>query len=210
MSAQAGGAPPVRSILSSIEELTSALQSQLGIDRERAMKIARANLDERGFKIARPSDPPEPPSVTAVRESRLEELEENDIRKLWLTLGGKVWATSTKRRARIAVGISDLILTFRAWGLAILWETKSEARVQQALASRDEAKRHARGRTPEQVDFGDDMIAGGVAYGTGTFVDFWWFLVERTDAERRRQLEQAADKASLQVPTTARAERVSP
>jgi hypothetical protein len=123
------------------------------------------------------------------RIARLEKIEQNDIRKLWITMGGRVWCTSAVTPAKITPGYADLLLTWRAMGLAIDWETKATV-----------------GRIPpEQQDFlGDRRAAGGFA-GAGTFADFVGF-VRAIDSWRQPvwserelvpQLEAALDRAGL-------------
>lgn len=108
------------------------------------------------------------PTEQAARLNRLEKFEQRDIKKLWLTLGGRVWETSQTRAAKVTPGIPDLYLTHAAWKCAMWFESKSL----------EEMKTRNSGRSPEQMDFAADAIAAGVCYGYGTYADFVCALLD--------------------------------
>ena len=143
--------------------------------------------------------PPMPVDQVAQHESRLEHIEQNDIRKLVIALGGKVWSTSSVKKAKIAVGFPDLWLVVPALRLACWWETKSKTGT-----LRD-----------EQDKFLRPAHDAGALVGAGTFADFHRFLHEclqvgcRDAIGDRRRIAEAMDLAGLTVdPTVSARERL--
>jgi hypothetical protein len=166
------------------EEMISALLAQ-GVPHSKA--VAQVSRMPGGEIVLKPS-------VLADREARLENLEQQDIVKAWRTLVGRVWSTSSVRKAKITPGFPDLLLTYRPWGVAIWWETKTA----EATASKDG------GRSPEQLDFAGDIVAAGHAYGFGTFADFVQWMDEfLTEPARRAAFADALDRAGLTLQHTA-------
>jgi hypothetical protein len=129
------------------DEIVQGLVAQ-GVPLEKAQKIAGANIPAPA-RAAKPSE-------LDAQEQRLEKAEQDDITKVWLTFGGRVWNTSAVTRSKITPGFPDLYLTHGQWKLALWYETKS-----------------ATGRrSPEQEDFAAEAIAAGHPYGFGTFRDW--------------------------------------
>ena len=168
-----------------VEELAERIARQTGVTMDRARVIARANVAP---SSGQSSAPQLAPSVLAEQDGRAEKAQQNDIRKLWLTLGGKVWDTSAVTRAKITPGIADLYLTLPRWSFAMWWESKSA----EAVTRKDG------GRSESQLEFAEHTQMAGVAYGSGTFRDFvQWLLEHASDLEWRDEIFAAIEKAGL-------------
>jgi len=168
-----------------LEALAERIAKQTGVTMDRARVVARANMAP---SLIAACTPMVAPSVVAEQDGRAEKAQQDDIRKLWLTLGGKVWNTSSVTRAKITPGIADLYLTLPRWEFAMWWETKSA----------DAVRKKDRGRSPEQMDFAAHTETAGVPYGAGTFRDFvHWLLEHLSEFERREELFEAIEKAGL-------------
>jgi hypothetical protein len=170
-----------------VEELAGRIMQQTGVTMERARLIAAANLTPQG-RDAVTSTPDVAPSILAEQDGRAEKCQQNDIRKLWITLGGKVWDTSAVTRSKITPGIPDLYLTLPRWAFAIWWESKSA----EAVTRRDQ------GRSPAQMEFTEHVTQCGAPYGSGTFRDFVRVLFDHPDVLSMPSVIIAAiDKAGL-------------
>lgn len=169
-----------------LQEMAARIVAQTGVTHEKALAVARTNL---GRPVTGPAPSLSvPPSVLAAQDGRAEEEQQNDIIKLWVTLGGKVWNTSSKRRAKITPGWSDLMLTLPRWHFLLFWETKSA----------DTVKRKHGGRSADQLEFAEHVQAGQAHYATGTFRDFVsWLITHVKPTERLYEIEAAIEKAGL-------------
>lgn len=173
-----------------LEALAERIARQTGMPIDRARLVARQNLPA-AVTLGAPA-PDVQPSVLAAQDGRAEKAQQDDIRKLWITLGGKVWNTSAVTRAKITPGIADLYLTLPRWHFAMWWESKSAEAV----------RRVNHGRSPEQMDFAAHTEAAGVAYGVGTFRDFvHWLLAHpaTNDLGRTAEVFEALTKNGLQA-----------
>ena len=97
------------------------------------------------------------------RADVLEKAEQLVITKMARAIGCTVRSTSQARASKVAPGIPDLWISHRA----------------RCFAGWFEVKRQAGGRTSsEQLDFGEECRAAGVAYGRGDRYDFHRWLTD--------------------------------
>ena len=97
------------------------------------------------------------------RDDVLEKREQLVIMKMARVMGCTVRSTSQARAAKVSPGIPDLWISHRA----------------RCFAGWFEVKRQVGGRTSsEQLDFAEECLAAGVAYGRGDRYDFHRWLTD--------------------------------
>lgn len=118
--------------------------------------------DRANAEASRRYPPIEPnPQQLLIRESSLERIEQNDIRKLVIAIGGTVKSTSSIKKAKIAIGFPDLRVHIPDFRIALWWETKTkDGKI-----------------SDEQGEFLRDEWTCGAFTGAGTFYDFHQYLL---------------------------------
>lgn len=123
---------------SMVEQLTA-----IGVPRDKAEARARAEYPELAAALDRNAQR---------REDILEKEEQRIIMNMARAIGFKVYNLSQPRASKQTPGIGDLWMSKKARSFAGWWETKRQVGGE---------------RSSEQVDFGDECLAGSVPYGYG-------------------------------------------
>ena len=135
--------------MSDYESVVEQLVAQ-GVPRDRAERYAREKF-------------PTPPADIERKANVLEKEEQAIIMKIARAIGCTVRSTSQARASKVSPGIPDLWISHRA----------------RCFAGWFEVKRQAGGRTSsEQIDFGEECRAAGIAYGLGDRFQFAAWLTD--------------------------------